>query len=448
MKPNPITKARFDALCVVRMVGSENSFPEFEWWSVDLDRLLGVICFYPSDDTWSWMILGRDTDGLFRGINQGHDLESQALASRNIQAELSEMASSPQRIFPQDDVERPGNVTNLLTPVVSMEKLFPHFRTLIETSAYSSAKDLLREFSPVFTDVDGNFVEQFQTGGFNPRLWELYLDLMLREQGFHRIKEFDRPDFCVIKHDISVGIEAVTINPSDKHPMPDGKSPGELREILEEFMPMRFSGPLNTKLGKRYWELPHMSGVPIVIAIQNFFTDQSMMWSNSSLIRYLYGMHTEGFQHEDGTADATCRAVNEHVWGEKTLISGFFNLPDAENISAVIANPCATLSQFNRMGKEAGLGDPRVRMVRIGNQWDPNPKAAKPIEFEYEVSADTPRESWSGGLCVFMNPECKEPVATWAVRGWGNSYNERGAAHTLLAGGTCFRIADHYSATN
>jgi hypothetical protein len=35
-----------------------------------------------------------------------------------------------------------------------------------------------------YEDADGNFVEQFQTTGFNARLWELYLFTTLVETGY------------------------------------------------------------------------------------------------------------------------------------------------------------------------------------------------------------------------------------------------------------------------
>jgi hypothetical protein len=254
----------------------------------------------------------------------------------------------------------------LVEAVVQPDKLSREFKILIESREFSPAKAMLQEFSPVFTDVDGNFVEQFQTTGFNSRLWEVYIDLMLREQGFHRIKEFDRPDFCAVRDGFRVAIEAVTVNPSGKYSLPEAKTLEESKKVLEEFMPMRFSGPLNAKLNKRYWELPYMQDVPLVVAIQDFFDQGSMTWSAGALRRYLYGLSGEGFLNEDGTVDASYSTVEKHSWDGKELISGFFKLPLAENISAVIANPAATLSKFNRMGKEAEVswisGPPPTRI--------------------------------------------------------------------------------------
>ncbi|MFA4839875.1 MAG: glycosaminoglycan attachment protein, partial [Candidatus Neomarinimicrobiota bacterium] len=57
----------------------------------------------------------------------------------------------------------------------------------------------------------------------------------------------------------------------------------------ENAMPIRFGSPLYSKLQKRYWDLPHVTGHPLVFAIADFHDDQSMLWSSTSLIDYLYG---------------------------------------------------------------------------------------------------------------------------------------------------------------
>lgn len=45
--------------------------------------------------------------------------------------------------------------------------------------------------------------------------------------------------------------------------------------------------------------------------------------------------------------------IAEHRWVSKTLPSGFFSQPDAENISAVLYNNSATISKLARMGMVA-----------------------------------------------------------------------------------------------
>jgi hypothetical protein len=389
-----------------------------------------------SDDTWVWQILGRDQDGLFRSIDLEHSIATQAEASEGLRSALSSYKDIPDAVFPQENALPPGNTCDLLTPKVPDEKLFAHFKTLIGSREYSAAAQLLKEFCPVFTDVDGNFVEQFQTTGFNARLWELYLDRMLKEQDFHRITDYDRPDYCVMKDGFPLAIEAVTVNPSPVHPLPVATTPEESQKLLSDFMPLRFSGPLMKKLRKRYWELPHMAGIPIIIAIHDYFTDDSMTWSLSSLTQYLYGLRGEGYINEDGNADAKFNPIESHEWEGKNLPSGFFNQPGAENISAVLANNAASLNKFNRMGKEARFGDPEVRLHRIGTRYDPDPKAAVPIFFDYEVSPLHPRERWSDEVVLFLNPNAKNrfPVGLF----------EASAVHTVEGGRVVSYLQDHH----
>lgn len=48
-----------------------------------------------------------------------------------------------------------------------------------------------------YEDADGNFVEQFQTTGFDARVWELYLFATLSEVGYVIDRPHPAPDFTV-----------------------------------------------------------------------------------------------------------------------------------------------------------------------------------------------------------------------------------------------------------
>lgn len=61
---------------------------------------------------------------------------------------------------------------------------------------------------------DGNFVEQFQTTGFNSRTFELYVSELLHAEGFEPIGREAQPDFTVSKDGIQISIECTTANPS------------------------------------------------------------------------------------------------------------------------------------------------------------------------------------------------------------------------------------------
>lgn len=110
-----------------------------------------------------------------------------------------------------------------------------------------------------------------------------------------------------------------------------------------------------------------------------------------------------------GNVIVSPETIETHVWGDKVIESGFFYFPDAEHISAVIINPNATISKFNRMGLMAGFGSPDVRITRRGfaaNRRD----AKEPLPFTYEVGLPDYVESWMEGLSVFHNPNANIPL--------------------------------------
>ncbi len=61
--------------------------------------------------------------------------------------------------------------------------------------------------------MDGNFVEQFQTDGFDARLWELHLNSYLVEEQLFMDRQHDRPDFVVTKYGMPMTIEATVGHP-------------------------------------------------------------------------------------------------------------------------------------------------------------------------------------------------------------------------------------------
>ena len=58
-------------------------------------------------------------------------------------------------------------------PVVPPTKFNPLFGIVANMDRYSPAKQMIREVFSSYKDRDGNFVEQFQTTGFDARIWEL-----------------------------------------------------------------------------------------------------------------------------------------------------------------------------------------------------------------------------------------------------------------------------------
>jgi hypothetical protein len=294
------------------------------------------------------------------------------------------------------------------------EWLDPDFIRLATDEGFSPARGIIEPMMRWYEDADGNFVEQFQTTGFDARIWELYLFAAMTEAGFVLDRSFAVPDFIAQGLLGEVCIEATTVNPTlDASGTPVAARPPNTPEqqlaYLREYLPIRYAGPLTTKLAKRYWELSHVKGIPLVLAIQDFHDLMSMTWSRSALPVYLYGCVHEHRREADGSLTIIPQRVTTHRWGTKEVPSGFFMLPGAENISAVIFNSSATLSKFNRIGHIAGFGSERVRLVRRGLAIDPEPYASEPKEF-VQVVDDSYSESWIEGMDVYHNPRASYPL--------------------------------------
>ncbi len=98
---------------------------------------------------------------------------------------------------------------------------------------------------PYFVDVDGNFVEQFQSTGFDSRVWELYLNSYFKEEELFVNRENNTPDFIVEKYGVKIAIEAVIVGRKNDNPVkfiPNFArdiSPEDMVEFTENIMPIK-----------------------------------------------------------------------------------------------------------------------------------------------------------------------------------------------------------------
>ena len=132
-------------------------------------------------------------------------------------------------------------------------------------------------------------------------------------------------------------------------------TPEATERYLKDYMPIKFGSPLYTKLRKKYWELPHVHNVPLIFAVADFSSSMSMVQSQSALQRYLFGFEYVTHIDDDGDLRVVPKMIEEHHWEGKTIPSGFFRLPDAQNISAVIGSNAGTIAKFNRKGIRQNL---------------------------------------------------------------------------------------------
>lgn len=308
-----------------------------------------------------------------------------------------------------------GVPLDFFAPRVDRGRLNSNFVVLTEQRAYSPALGIITPMMHWYEDPDGNFIEQFQTTGFDARLWELYLFAAFSEMGYRIDRIHAVPDFVCEGLGGTFAVEAMTVNPTRDVtgaivPAPPHGTPEELRAFVTEYMPIKFGSTLTSKLAKKYWERPSALNKPLLFAIEDFSAPSSMIYTRSGLPIYLYGYDWDSERDGAGRLGITPRKVATHRWGGKEILSGFFDLPGAENISAVLFSNSGTIAKFNRLGVLAGFGSKCVIVLRLGFEYDPDPDAAEPRAFRRVVGAPGYSETWAEGLDVFHNPKAKYPV--------------------------------------
>lgn len=304
----------------------------------------------------------------------------------------------------------------LFNVIVEAAAVHPSFELLRTADSSKSSREMLDDIYQDFDDPDGNFLQQFQTTGFNARYFELYLFAYLSRCGYQIQRSHPNPDFIVSDGISLVAVEATTVNPSTSGKMMS--QGGEAKKLSEEEMnnyfqnelAIRFGSPLYSKLQKKYWELEHCRNIPFVIAIEAFYDDESLFFSENALTRYLYGISHKAHWSQSGSLYVDTTPIKEHIIGEKRLRSNFFAQKDTEHISAVIFTNSGTNAKFARMGFHHGFGSDVIDMTRYGYCFNPDPSAMDATFFSYSLNEPPLVEPWGQGLVVLHNPNCLHPV--------------------------------------
>jgi hypothetical protein len=296
------------------------------------------------------------------------------------------------------------------------DQLHPSFREVRDSPLYAPARNLIADLVQEFEDPDGNFVQQFQTHGFDQRIFELFLFALFREADLKIDRSKKRPDFGLKKGDQEVWIEATTANspPSKKitpyRALKTSRTYEELVAYFQDSTPIRLGSPLFTKLKAEYWREPHVAGKPFVIAIEDFHEPGALMTSSMPLTEYLFGLRSCWYHDEGGKLIISQRPIDKHKLNAKEIPSGFFAQPNADNVSAVLFSNTGTISKFNRIAQETEYLSPAIRMIRWGTKYRHNPNATNPEGFVYEVGDGVMIEPWREGTVLIHNPNAKYPV--------------------------------------
>ncbi|MDE0547677.1 hypothetical protein, partial [Microbacterium sp. C7(2022)] len=404
----PISRSRFDIIAgYARTPAVYRIAKEVAWFESGSAEVVGTVII-DIDGEYSGVVLASDLAGRYRWVHQTSFVPSQLQAERLLVASIADASQDFDRVRVQGDEAAP---VDFFTPATKSSTLHPTFKMLSDDESFVAARRVIELMMRWYRDQDGNFVEQFQSAGFDARIWELYLFATLIEAGFAIEQPRPAPDFKAIGLDGSFCVEATTLNPSQDGtaaPRPSiDSSAHDIDAYLQHYLPIRFAGPLLSKLAKRYWEHPDVDGVPLAFAVQDFHDALSMTYSVTPLSVYLYGLVFDETRDGLGRLHQTVTPISHHAWGTKKVESGFFNLPDAEHVSAVIFNGAGTIAKFNRMGVATGFGSDKVDLVHTGVRLVGEPPA--PTEFSARVTSGYV-EAWIDGLNVFHNPRAVNPL--------------------------------------
>lgn len=410
-----ILQIRFDALAgYCRRPETILISRELEWFEFGGERILATLILDTVDQDYGGIILGRDEAERFRWVGGStfHDGREEARAALNTEVE---------RLAANIDLERKQGdrvhaPVDFFAPRVARASAHPDFLKLAENEGFSPARGIIEPMMRWYEDLDGNFIQQFQTTGFDARLWELYLFATFTESGFAIEHVHAVPDFTCTGLMGTLCVEATTVNATrdasgNVIASPPVETRAQIYDYQRQYMPVKYASALTTKLKKRYWERTNVTGKPLVFAIHDFQAPMSMLTSRAGLPIYLYGYDHDWTRDANGQLTIHPRRVETHQWGTKVIPSNFFALPDAENVSAVIFSNSGTISKFNRMGVLAGFGSKRVRLVRDGLVLDHDPNASEPKRFRHLVNDPSYGEKWIEGLDVFHNPRARYPIS-------------------------------------
>lgn len=401
-----MTEQRFEALAgYTRRPELVMFVQEAGWFSSADERLLGVVTWDRQDRDFGWVLLARDQRLKFRGIAVDSSLPSFDDARAALATAMANHASEADEAFFQDDDERAP--VDFFTPIVPEARLNLTFRTVAEDVRYSPARELIEAMMRFYEDADGNFIEQFQTTGFDARIWELYLFATFTELGFVREKS-PVPDFLLAGPKGRLAVEATSVNPPLDGQAPKPTNLEEARAYMADYVPIKLARALTRKLyhKSRYWAAPGVEDIPFVIAVQDFHAPHAMSRIVMAATEYVFGV-----RHSLAGGKRRVERITEHVYGKARAASHFFGLPESENVSAVMLNPIGTIPKFNRMGFVAGFGDRRIRMTHTGiRRGEVDLAGPAPLHFSRRVHEPGYAERWIEGAVVLHNPEARIPL--------------------------------------
>lgn len=275
---------------------------------------------------------------------------------------------------------------------------------------HDGARKLLNDVFSKLPNPDNHFVKEFQSQGFNSRVFELGLFPLLIETGLQISRDYDAPDYILTNGEQRIAIEASASNPTEvgKNTLADIKklSPAaEKKRKMHDFA-IRAGSTLFTKLRKEYWKLDHCKGIPLVFAYQALHEGGSLFIEPERLIEYLIGVRLKN----NIITGVAKKNEKGHRNKSKQIPSGFFKQPGAENVSAVLFTNSLTVPKFFRMA-DIKKKHPLVSWRRTGIAYLPNPDFLVGSGFMYYRKDKIAKaEDWSQSALLIHNPNALHPI--------------------------------------
>jgi len=400
---------------------------EIAWFSDSEELVLGVLILDLIDHDYGWVVLGRDGVGRYRAVNVMASYATVEEAEQALMQAMTAATTEANAPFLQGD--EPNAAIDFFAPVIRTERRNQSFEFLRTEHRFTPAREIIMAMMRYHDDIDGNFVENFQASGFDARIWELYIWATFTELGFVRESQAQVPDFILRSVRGRIAVEATTINPSDNgEPAPATED--EAREYLDNYVPIRIAKALRKKLNHKppYWESANLKDVPFCIALQDFHAPMSMQ-----RIVYCATLYVFGFHHSLVDGKVKPRKAKVHRFGKLKARSGFFDLEEAKNVSAIILNPQGTMPKFNRLGFAADFGSDDIKMVRQGmKRNENNTNSPMPTAFRHVVDKSYD-EKWVEGMVVLHNPNALNPLDPELIPGAAHEFlQDDGRINSLL----------------
>jgi hypothetical protein len=297
----------------------------------------------------------------------------------------------------------------------SKKNLSDLFLQVANSYLYSPARNIMQEIFNSFNDVDGNFIEQFQTTGFDQRILELYLFKYFQDSGFDINRKYKNPDFIIRKHR-EICVEATTSKQSPTYYPPIINSDElittlKMNEIIE-YLATRVGSALFSKYKEEYWEKEHIQNKPLIFAIENFSTIYSTLISDETLMISLYGKVNRWSDNQEDSRTLISKNVPLYKGDRDEKILPIFELPNSKYISAVLFTNSGTIHKFNRMEYQNGYNKySNITMFRDVDIYIHSSEIQQSYRsLRYEVGDPKYQETWGQGLSMFHNPKALLPI--------------------------------------